>query len=395
MNPAKILHVSNTDWFVRHVLLAQLRALQDEGYEVVVAAPPGEDVKAVEAAGVRFLPVPMTRAFTPGADLVALWRLYRLMRREAFTLVHCHNPKPGLLGQLAARLAGVPVVVNTLHGFYFHEHSRPAVRRFYVLTEKVAALCSDVILSQNREDVHTALRERICSPRRIRHLGNGIDVRRFDRDTLDRRRLRHKRAGLGLPPGVPLVGFVGRLVAEKGVREFLAAAQLIRARAPDCRFLLIGPVDREKADALTSAVAREYGVHEACHFLGMRQDLPELYALMDVFVLPSHREGFPRVLMEASAMGVPCVATDIRGCREVVEHRRSGLLVPPRDAGALARAVVSLLADPSWAASLGREGRRFARERFDERTVFEKIKAEYARLMWPGSRAAPRLALLT
>jgi glycosyltransferase involved in cell wall biosynthesis len=395
MSPVKILHIANTDWFVRHLLLAQLRALQDEGYEVVAAAPPGADAKAVEAAGVRFLPVPMTRTFTPGADLVALWRLYRLMRREAFTVVHCHNPKPGLLGQLAARLARVPVVVNTLHGFYFHEHTRPAWRRFYITTERIAARCSDIILSQSREDIHTALRERICSRQRIKHLGNGIDVRRFDRAAVDGKRLGRTRDELRLPAGVPVVGFVGRLVAEKGIREFLAAARQVRLRFPECRFLLIGPVDREKPDALTPAVAREYGLEEACLFVGMRHDLPELYALMDIFVLPSHREGLPRVLIEAAAMGLPCVATDIRGCREVVAPGRSGLLVPPRDAGALARAISALLAAPDWAGVLGREGRRIARERFDERGVFARIKAEYARLVRPNGHPVLQPVLLT
>ena len=121
MNKSKILHVANTAWFVRHILLNQLVSLQTDGYEVVVVSPPGPEAAAIEAAGVRHVAVPMTQRLSPFADLVSLGRLYRVMRREGFRLVHTHNPKPGLLGQFAARLAGVSVVVNTLHGFYFHD----------------------------------------------------------------------------------------------------------------------------------------------------------------------------------------------------------------------------------------------------------------------------------
>ena len=143
----------------------------------------------------------------------------------------------------------------------------------------------------------------------------------------------------------------------------------------------MGPVDQEKPDALTPAVAQEYGVAEACVFTGLRQDMPDLYALMDLFVLPSHREGFPRAPMEASAMGVPCVATDIRGCREAVEPGRNGVLVPLGDPTTLARVLLKLLADPAQLRRLGAGGRDLALERFDERRVFERVLDTYRHLL--------------
>lgn len=377
----KIAHITTIDMSLRYLLLNQLRSIQQAGYEVVAISSPGSDVPSIEAAGVRHIPVPMTRNLTPLADLLSLFRLYRIMRRERFDVVHAHNPKPGLLGQLAARIAGVPIVVNTLHGFYFHDHMRPTWRRFYITMEKIAARCSDIIFSQNKDDIQTAIKEGICSPEKIKHLGNGIDVRRFDRTRLDAHLLAQKRRELGLPPIRPVVGFVGRLVTEKGILELLQAARIVVQRIPEVRFLIIGRIDREKPDALTPEVARDYGVADICVFTGMRQDMPELYALMDVFVLPSHREGFPRSPMEASAMGVPCVVTDIRGCRETVDHNLNGLLVPLGDVQALAGAVIEILTDRETARRMGEEGRRMALERFDERRVFEKVKAEYARLL--------------
>ena len=376
----KVAHVTTIDLSLRYLLLNQLGAIRQAGYHVTGISTPGPDVAALTAAGIRHLAVPMTRAFTPLADLRALVRLVRVMRRERFTIVHTHNPKPGLLGQLAARLAGVPVVVNTLHGFYFHDHMPARARRFYILLEKIAARCSDLILSQNREDMATATRLGICPPAKIAHLGNGIDVERFSHTRLDSGRQAALRRELGLD-GRPVIGFVGRLVAEKGLLDLLAAARLILAEAPTARFLIIGPVDHEKPDALTSAVAHEYGVAEACVFTGLRQDLPELYALMDVFVLPSSREGFPRAPLEAAAMGVPCVVTDIRGCREAVEPGLNGLRVPLNNPSALATAVLGLLTDPLLAQNMGQRGRALALERFDERQVFAKVLRTYERLL--------------
>lgn len=385
----KVAHVATVDTSVRYLLLNQLSALRDAGYEVVAISSAGPHSAAVEGAGIRHIPVPMTRRVTPIADLVSLWRLFRVIRKERFTIVHTHNPKPGLLGQLAARLARVPIVVNTLHGFYFHDHTTPALRRLFIATEKVAARCSDVILSQNSEDVSTAIREGICRPDRIKHLGNGIDLQRFDRGNIDPQVLAERRRELGLPEGHPVVGFVGRLVAEKGIHELLQSARQVLDSMPGTRFLLVGPLDPEKRDAVTPEIVNGYGLGEACTFAGMRQDMPEMYALMDVFVLPSHREGFPRSPMEASAMGIPCVVTDVRGCREAVQHGGNGLLVPLGDVRALADAIVSLLSKPEEARRMGEVGRQIALERFDERIVFEKVKAEYARLLRERGLPAP------
>lgn len=380
-NPLKVAHVTTVPMSLRYLLLNQLRSIQAAGYEVTGISSPGADVSALEAADIRHIAVPFTRRFTPLADLRSLWRLYRVLRRETFTIVHAHNPKPGLLAQLAARMAGVPIVVRTLHGFYFHEQMHPAWHQFYVTMEKIAARCSDVILSQNAEDIRTAGNANICPPEKIKPLGNGIDIQRFAPGQFSEEERCNKRAQLQLPPQGRVVGFVGRLVEEKGIHEFLQAASAILEQIPDVYFLIIGPTDREKPDALTPAVAREYGVADVCTFTGMRQDMPELYALMDVFVLPSHREGFPRSPMEASAMRVPSVVTDIRGCREAVEHGRNGLLVPLGDVQALADAIVELLSDPVKAGRMGQAGREMAEERFDERLIFARVKREYVRLL--------------
>ena len=383
MTKCKVAHVTSVSLSLRYLLLKQIQSIQAEGYEVVGISTPGTDVSAIEAEGVAHIPVTISRNVSPIQDLKSVWQLYRVMRREQFTIVHTHTPKAGLLAQLAARLAGVPVVVNTLHGLYLHEHMRPMERRFYIALEKLAALCSDIILSQNREDMQTAIKEGICKPERIRHLGNGIDLAQFDPARFTGRMLQKQRSELGIPDGAKVVGFVGRLTRRKGFLDFLAAARQIVERDPDVRFLIVGDSDTEKPDSVDRAVATNYGLDGHCIFLGMQPNdrLPLLYRLMDVLALPSESEGLPRVIMESAAMGVPAVASHVKGNREAIVDGRSGLLVPLRDVPALTNAILSLLNDPGRARQMGLEGRTIAQERFDEQLVFVKVIEVYRRLI--------------
>ncbi|MGD8331260.1 MAG: glycosyltransferase family 4 protein [Acidobacteriota bacterium] len=377
----KVCHVATIDMSLRHLLLNQMLSIAGDGYEVVGASAPGPHVEAVEARGVRHIEVPLSRSmFTPLQDLRALWRMYRIFRRERFDIVHTHTPKPGLLGQVAARMAGVPVVVNTVHGFYFHEGTNHWMRRLFIAAEKVAARCSDAVLMQSGEDLETAVREGICGKNKLAYLGNGIDIERFDRRCLGEDRLLELRSKLGIPDHCRVVGFVGRLVAEKGFVDLLAAMATVRRAVPDVRLLIVGETDPHKPDAVSPAVAARHGIDDICVFAGWRQEMPEMYALMDVLALPSYREGFPRAPMEASAMGIPSVVTDIRGCREAVEDGVNGLLVPTGDPDALAAALVKTLTDHELAATMGAAARSLARARFDEREVFARVKSQYRRL---------------
>ena len=377
----RVAHITTVDQSLRYLLLNQMRSIAQAGYEVTGISAPGSDVPVIESMGIRHIAVPLTRRLTPLADLRALVQLYRIFRREQFTIVHTHTPKPGLLGQLAARMAGVPVVVNTVHGFYFHEHMPRLWREFYITMERIAARCSDLVLSQSREDLDTAIRLGICPRERIQLLGNGIDIQRFDRNRVDPATLAHLRSTLGLPPDVPVIGFVGRLVVEKGILELARAVQQVQSRFGPVTLLIVGGVDREKAGALNHEDIQAAAGTATCIFAGVRQDMPDMYALMDVFALPSYREGFPRAPMEASAMGAPCVVTNVRGCREAVEHERNGLIVPLRDVDALAEALIRLLRDHDRRRAMGDAGRRMAREQFDERLVFQRVLAAYHRLL--------------
>lgn len=393
----KVAHIATIDMSLHYLLLNQLCDIQHAGYDVAGISTAGSSIAEIVAAGIRHIPVTMSRGLNPAHDLVSLWQLYWVIRRERFTIVHTHNTKAGLLGRLAARIAGVPVIVHTLHGFHFHDHMASVPRHFYINLERIAARCSDVILSQGKEDIQTAIQEKICPPKKLKYLGNGIDLTLFDPDRIASAAVQQMRAEVGLPNDVQVIGFVGRLAAKrKGFLNFLAAGRQVIQRVPNVRFLIVGDADSGKPDAVKPTVAKDYGIEDYCYFLGWRPniELPALYALMHVLVLPSLFEGIPRTVMEASAMRVPVVATNVRGNREAVEHGRNGLLVPLRDVRSLADVIVELLTDRDKAQRMGAAGRRIALERFDERLVFDKVKAEYARLLQEKGLPMPQLPSL-
>lgn len=385
----RIAHVASLDLTHRFLLLPQLKRLRDEGYDVAAISAPGPHVPALESEGIRHIPLRhVTRAMDPVADARFAKELYDVFRRERFDLVHTHNPKPGVIGRPAARAAGVPVVVNTVHGYYATPEDRARRRIPVMALERAAARFSDLEFFQSKEDMSWALRSRLLPPSRARHLGNGIDLRRFAPPRDGSSRAAELRAELGIPEDAPVVGTVGRLVAEKGLRELLEAAVEVRGRFPEVRFLAVGPDDAVKADAMGVA---EMNGQLICP--GFRTDIEDLLSLMDVFVLPSWREGMPRSAIEAGAMARARILTDIRGCREVVRDGVDGLLVPVRDADALATSIIRLLADPRERERLGQHARKAAIERFDEERVGDEIVRGYHDLLTRRGvvgRALPR-----
>jgi glycosyltransferase involved in cell wall biosynthesis len=362
---------------IRFLLRDCLRYLDDKGYEVAAVCSPGSWLDEVGGEGIPAYAVPMNRHVSPLADLQALTALAALFRRQHFDIVHTHTPKANLLGRLAAYLSGVPVICGTEHGFYFYGMSGLR-RRFHRFWSECGTWCSDVTFLVNQEDLETARRERIVSPHKVRFLegGTGVDLDRF--------RARGSRAearkNLGFWNDTPVVGIVARLTREKGYPEFLQAAAVVREQCPSTRFLSIGPSDAADLGEFRE-LASQLGISRAVEFLGMRVDVPTLYEAMDIVVLPSHREGMPTTLMEAAAMGRPVVATDIRGCRDVVSHGETGLLVPPRNPKALATAITSLLSDPERRRTMGLAARRRAERLFDQRKVFSQVEAVYRQLL--------------
>jgi glycosyltransferase involved in cell wall biosynthesis len=355
--------------------------MKAEGWEVMSACADGEYIAELREAGYAIETLPIARSMHPIKAVKALAAMVRMFRRERFDVVHVHTPVAALLGRIAARLTGVPLVVYTAHGFYFHAGMPAWKRTLFVALERLAGRFTDLLFSQSAEDAETAVAEGITPREKVFVIGNGANTKRFDPRKFDRQVIRR---GLSIPDDAFVIGFVGRLVEEKGVGEFLHAATILAPRFPQTWFMLVG--DRLASDH-AAAIDHEL---EAAHValgarllaLGLRRDVPELMSAMDVFCLPSWREGMPRTIIEAMMMKRAVLATNIRGSREEVAAERTGLLVPVRDAVALAHGMERLIRDPDWAARLGQAGRERALEHFDEQKVvsFQLGKlAEFAR----------------
>ncbi|MEO0494926.1 MAG: glycosyltransferase family 4 protein [Actinomycetota bacterium] len=373
MSRPVLVHLTTTDMSLDWLLRPQLEAFAEAGYDVVAMSAPGPHVASLEASGIRHHAIEsLTRSMAPGRDARAMVELYRAFRSLRPTIVHTHNPKPGVFGRLAARAAGVPVIVNTVHGLYALPEDRLTKRAVVYGLERVAAACSDAELLQNPEDL-PVLRRLGVPHERLTVLGNGIDLDRFDPDRAGDARSRI-RDELGIADSTVVIGLVGRLVWEKGYAEVFDAAA--RLRDEDCVFVVVGPAEPDKAGAVDAdaiAAAEADGVR----FLGERTDMVDLYAAFDIYTLASYREGFPRSAMEAAAMGLPVVASDIRGCRQVVADGDTGALFPARDGDALASALRRLVIDRPLRIRQGVAARVRAIEHFDDRDVIATTLRTY------------------
>lgn len=373
-----IAHLTTVDMSLRYLVLPQLEAIVELGGRAVGISAPGEFVADIEARGIDHVALPdSTRSVDVRADLRSMVALWRILRRIRPDVLHTHTPKPGIYGRILGRLCGVPVVMNTVHGLYASEDDPTSKRLAVYGIEALAARFSDLELIQSREDFDLVRRWRITRRSRTRLLGNGIDLNRFDRSRVPESRRDEMRQELGIGPDEVVVGSVGRLVAEKGFPELFEAADRLQGKAS---FVVVGPSEPNKADGLSEADlarARDAGVH----LVGMQTNLEEWYSAMDLFVLASHREGFPRAAMEASAMGLPVVATDIRGCREVVDDGVTGILTPVREPVGLARSIERLIESESLRSEMGSAAAEKARRDFDEKTVVEIVVSNQIRLL--------------
>jgi glycosyltransferase involved in cell wall biosynthesis len=233
----------------------------------------------------------------------------------------------------------------------------------------------------NKEDMEEVRKMHLYSARQIFYIGADVDLKRFDPKKYIAEEIEQKRTELAIPSHALVVGIVARLVWEKGFHDLFSAMRIVLQTVPGAFLLVVGPAEPEKGDGFTPDVVRRYGIQESVVFAGEQKDTSYMYALMDVFVLPSYREGLGLSVLEASAMEKPVVATDIRGCRESVDHGYTGLLVPPRNPEKLAEALLGMLLNPEKRKEMGEMGREKVRREFASEIVFDRLKKVYSELM--------------
>ena len=359
----KIVEVTNVDFSLRHFLLPLMRGAAARGHEVVGVSADGPLLDDVRAEGLRVEALPLARSLSPIANWRALRAMLALLRRERPDVVHAHMPISGFIARLAARIAGVPFVAYTCHGFLFNQPGPLPRRVLGFVMEWLGGRLTDLTMTVSTEEAADARRLGIA--RDAVPVGNGRDPERFRPDPLARACI---RAELGCAPETPVVVIVSRLVRHKGYPELLAAMRDV----PGAELWVVGERLLSDHGADMEAEFAKAGLGERVRRLGYRTDVPQVLAASDIFTLPSHFEGLPMSVIEAMLTALPVVATNISGPREQVVHGVTGLLVPQATVAPLAEALRTLVADPALRTRMGEAGRARALLHYTEQEVVER-----------------------
>lgn len=373
------------------LLRGQLAFLRERGFDAYLLCAGDHTAREFcEREGARLLEVRMRREMSPLSDLPALLRIVRILRCTRPALVNAGTPKAGLLATVGAWLAGVPCRIYTLRGLRL-ETERGGRRAVLSLSERVVCRLAHRVLCISPSLLARARELRLFPEGKGKVLGegssNGVDIIHFARTQEAERRARDLRLRMGIPLDARVLGFVGRIVRDKGVAELVAAWLSLRSDYPDLQLLVVGPF--EGGDPIPGDARRVLESDPRIHLTGPVTDVPAAYAAINVLAVPTYREGFPNVFIEAAAMEVPAVGTRVVGCVDAVVDGVTGTLVPPRDPEALARAIRAYLERPELAACHGREGRERAVRSFRRETVWENLFREYLSLLAAKGLPAP------
>jgi glycosyltransferase involved in cell wall biosynthesis len=362
-----LLFLITEDWYFCSHRLALARAAIADGFRVSVATRVARHGDEIRAAGIELVPMDLRRrSMNPVEAARIIFELARIYRRVRPDIVHHVALKPVLYGSIAARLARVRAVVNAVAGMGYVFSStdfkarvlRPAIKAAF---RALLNAQNSRLIVQNPDDRALLIARGIVDAERVRLIrGSGVDTTVF---------LPHPE-----PTGTPVVMLASRILRDKGVLEFIDAAKQLVSESVAARFVLVGAPDPENPASISPAQLKDL-IGDAVEWWGPRDDMPRVLTAASVVCLPSYREGLPKILLEAAACGRPIVATDVPGCREVVMNGESGLLVPARDAGALATAIKTLLGDSSMRSAMGARGRQLAEDEFSvERIAEETIR---------------------
>jgi glycosyltransferase involved in cell wall biosynthesis len=338
--------------------------------------PEGSLIEEVRQRGVPLTIEPsLVREINPLKDLRALFVLYRHIRRGGYTIVHTHSSKAGILGRWAARLAGTPIIVHTVHGWSFHDHMSAPRRALFIALERLTAPLADALIVVTRRDVEKGLDAGIGRPDQYHLIRSAISFDRFDPAQVDRHAV---RAELGIPADAPVLGNVGRFSPQKNPLDWVRVAGQVGRAIPECRFLLVG--DGTLRPQVEAALAEE-GIAGRTLLTGLRRDVPRMMAAMDVFLLTSLWEGLPRVIPQAMSMRVPVIANRADGTAEAITHGETGYLCDPEDLDTHVTYCLELLRDPERRREIGRRGRAWATREFDVRHMVAQIAKLYDQLL--------------
>lgn len=360
------------------MLTADLMDKEQWQVEVISGPQTGSEGSLIEAVRERNIPLTiepsLVRELNPVKDFLAFIRLVRFIKNGNYQVVHTHSSKAGILGRWAAKLAGTPIIIHTVHGWGHHERQHPLVRWLYITLEKLTLPITDKLIVVSGLNIDKGLNDGIGQADDYTVIRSGIEFDRFSAPQTTRADM---RATLGIPESATVIGTVTRLSPQKAPLDFVAAAQQIARQCSDCYFVMVGdgPLRANVEAAITQA-----GLSERILLTGLRRDVPELLTAFDIFALSSLWEGLPRVLPQAMIAGLPVVATTTDGNAEIVKDGENGLLVEPGKPNDLANALIRLVQNPAEAEQMGQTGREMVDE-YDARRMVAQIETLYRDLL--------------
>ena len=367
----KICQLCAVDFTLLKFLLPLVDAQTKIGHTVINVCSHGENIDALRKNGYKVKTLNIERSLNPIKFLISAFQLFVFLRKEKFDIIHVHTPVAALIGRLAAKAAKVPNIIYTAHGFYFHDEMPKIQRLLHISLERIAGHFTSLLFTQSLEDAQTAQKLNIALPNRIFAIGNGVNKKKFSPKIINKKNI--VRANFKIPKDAFVIGMICRLVKEKGIIEFLDAAKLIKKNYSNVWFILVGDRLKSDRDKLVNKSIKDANVilNNQLILTGMRNDIPEILSCMDLFSLPSRREGMPRTIIEAMMMEKPVVATNIRGSREEVINEKTGLLVPTKNPKKLAEAFEKIIKNPNLGKSMGLAGRKRALKHYDESKVID------------------------
>ncbi|MFH1857520.1 MAG: glycosyltransferase family 4 protein [Candidatus Omnitrophota bacterium] len=385
MERIKILYVSQATGGVKRHITFLVQRLDPSRYEIAGCFPPQDRIKGAasnketyfdvfQKRGLRAIPLDMYREIHPIQDLRAFLKLFRILRRERWDIVHTHSSKAGFLGRIAARVAGVPVVVHTPNAFAFDRPPHSFLNPFYVFLEKMAGYFCDALIAVSDSEEQLAGQAGVVSAKKIICIPNGIDLEEMSCEVDPQA----KKRMLGLPENKPMILTIGRFAPQKAPGLFIESAKQILAQRSDVSFVMVG--DGPLLQRVKDRIQKE-GLQNHLFLFGWRSDVKEILAACDIYVLSSLWEGLPYTVLEAMALAKPVVATAARGTRDAVRDGVTGFLVGLRDEKTMAGKLLKLLSEPDLARGMGQQGRLLVEKEFTIGPHVQKTDLLYQRLL--------------
>ena len=381
MIKATLIRITTVPLSLKILLKGQLRYMSENGYDVLAVASNDKELEEVaQYENIRVQAVEMSRKITPCKDLQSIWNLYKLFKKEQPLIVHTHTPKAGFVGMIAAKFAGVPIRLHTVAGLPLLE-AKGIKRMVLNFVEKFTYSCATKIYPNSLGLKEIIIKAKFCKPEKLKKIAkgssNGIDTTFFNKNQIAPASIHSLKKELNINENDFVFIFIGRLVSDKGINELIEAFSKMKKQ--NVKLLLVGKQETD-LDPLQTKTLNEFKQNNSIIYAGYQSDVRPYFAISNALVFPSYREGFPNVVMQAGAMELPCIVSNINGCNEIIIDQHSGMIIPVKNATALYMAMKELIENTALYAQLKNNSRQRIVENYEQKVIWNAILNEYKSL---------------